>query len=303
MSDLFFAPVDLEMFDQIYRYTSAFGEGSCQHSPCSMYSLAEKYGDAVCERDGILYTLRSRLCDKDFRVYLVPMGEGNLKEAFSNILLDARRYGKRAKFFTLTEKYAVFLKEEFPSRFTIEEDRDHAEYIYRTEVMSAFSGGKLKKRRSEVNTFWNLYGKRASVTKIVPEDFPDLLEFERKWLEQNKETHDMEALEREGRMIEMQMAHFDALHLSGIVLRIDGAVAGFGYGTKLSDTYYDAMIEKGDRNVQNVYKVLRQESVKQCAMDQTYVNMEEDVGIPGLRALKYAYKPEFLLHKYIGTER
>lgn len=303
MNDLFFAPVELGMFDEIYRYTSAFGEGSCQHSPCSMYSLAEKYGDAVCERDGVLYTLRSRLCDKDFRVYLVPMGAGNLKEAFLNILSDAKRYGKRAKFFTLTEKYADFLKEELPSRFTIEEDRDLAEYIYQTEIMSTFSGGKLKKRRSEVNTFWNIYGKRASVTKITPEDFPGLLEFEKKWLEQNKETHDVEALEREGRMIEKQMAHFDALHLSGVVLRIDGAVAGFGYGTKLSDTYYDAIIEKGDRNVPNVYKVLRQESVKQCAMDQTYVNMEEDVGISGLRALKYAYKPEFLLHKYIATER
>lgn len=303
MNDLFFTPVNLGMFDQIYRYTSAFGEGSCQHSPCSMYSLAEKYGDAVCERDGMLYTLRSRLCDKDFRVYLAPLGEGNLKEAFLNILSDAKRYGKRAKFFTLTEKYADFLKEEFPSRFIIEEDRNLAEYVYRTESMSAFPGPKLKKRRLEVNKFWEIYGESASVTKIAPEDFPDLLEFERKWLKQNKETHDMDALEREGRMIEMQLAHFDALHLSGVVLRIDGAVAGFGYGTKLNDTYYDAIIEKGDRDVKHIYKVLRQESVKQCAMDCTYVNLEEDVGVPGLRALKYAYRPEFLLNKYIAMER
>lgn len=303
MEDLVFTPVNLDAFDQVYRYTSVFGEGSCQHSACSMYSLAEKYGDAVCERDGVLYTLRSRLCDDDFRVYLAPMGHGNMKEAFLNIICDAAAHGKKAKFFSLTEKYANILKEELPDRFDIEEDRDLAEYIYRTEIMAAFSGRKLKKRRSEVNTFWNIYGNRASVTKIEPSDFPDILEFERKWLKKNKETHDMEALGREARMIEVQLSHFEELHLSGIVLRIDGVVSGFGYGTKLSDSYYDAIIEKGDRDVQNVYKVLRQESVKQCAMDCTYVNMEEDVGVPGLRALKYAYKPEFLLHKYIAVER
>lgn len=303
MDDLVFTPVNLDAFDQIYRYTSVFGEGSCQHSACSMYSLAEKYGDAVCEKDGVLYTLRSRLCDDDFRVYLAPMGHGNMKEAFLNIISDAEAHGKKAKFFSLTEKYADVLKEELPDRFDIEEDRDLAEYIYRTEIMAAFSGGKLKKRRSEVNTFWNIYGNRASVTKIEPSDFPDILEFERKWLEENKETHDMEALGREARMIEVQLSHFEELHLSGIVLRIDGVVSGFGYGTKLSDSYYDAIIEKGDKNVHNVYKVLRQESVKQCAMDCTYVNMEEDVGVPGLRALKYAYKPEFLLHKYVAVER
>lgn len=303
MEDLVFTPVNLDAFDQVYRYTSVFGEGSCQHSACSMYSLAEKYGDAVCERDGVLYTLRSRLCDDDFRVYLAPMGHGNMKAAFLNIISDAEAHGKKTKFFSLTEKYADVLKEELPDRFDIEEDRDLAEYIYRTEVMAAFSGRKLKKRRSEVNTFWNIYGNRASVTKIEPSDFPDILEFERKWLDKNKETHDMEALGREARMIEVQLSHFEELHLSGIVLRIDGVVSGFGYGTKLSDSYYDAIIEKGDRDVQNVYKVLRQESVKQCAMDCTYVNMEEDVGVPGLRALKYAYKPEFLLHKYVAVER
>lgn len=303
MDNLVFTSVNLDGLDQVYRYTSVFGEGSCQHSACSMYSLAEKYGDAVCEREGMLYTLRSRLCDDDFRVYLAPMGHGHLKDAFLNIISDAKSYGKRVKFYSLTEKYADVLKEEFPCRFDIEEDRELAEYIYRTESMSTFSGRKLRKRRSEVNTFWNIYGDRASVTKIEPGDFSDILEFEGKWLEKNKETHDMEALGREARMIELQLAHFQELHLSGIVLRIDGVVAGFGYGTKLSEDYYDAIIEKGDRDVHNVYKVLRQESVKQCAMDCTYVNMEEDVGILGLRALKYAYKPEFLLHKYIAVER
>ena len=65
---LHFAPVALDDLGWIHSYTSVWGEGSCQHSPVSMWSLSEKYGDAVCEEDHILYTLRSRLSGAGFRV-------------------------------------------------------------------------------------------------------------------------------------------------------------------------------------------------------------------------------------------
>ena len=55
MADLSFSPVGPEDRDRIFAYTSVFGGGSCQYSPASMFGLEEKYGDAVCERDGLLY--------------------------------------------------------------------------------------------------------------------------------------------------------------------------------------------------------------------------------------------------------
>ena len=88
-----------------------------------------------------------------------------------------------------------------------------------------------------------------------------------------------------------------------VVLRLDGEVRGYGYGVRLSDLYYDALIEKGDKDLVYAYRVLRVESVRRCAMDCKYVNLEEDLGIPGLRALKNAYQPEFLMDKYVVTQR
>ncbi len=300
---LSFQVVSWDDFDRIYPYTSAYGEGSCQHSPVSMASLAEKYGDSVCIRDGFLYTLRSRLCDDEYRVYLAPLGGGNTAEAFGRILADAGAYGKKVRFMTLTERYAGLLQEAFPDRFEIREDRDLAEYFYKTETMGFFPGGVLKKRRNEVNSFWTRYEGRASVAQITPGDHEDILRFEQRWLTDKSRTHDMASLQREARMIESQLANFDRMRLSGIVLRIDGLVYGFGYGTKVSSSCYDAIVEKGDRSVPHIYKVLRQEAVKQCALDCTWVNAEEDLGIRGLRELKFAYQPEFLLRKFIATER
>ena len=298
-----FQPVSWDDFDRIYPYTSAYGEGSCQHSPVSMASLTEKYGDSVCILDGFLYTLRSRLCDEKYRVYLAPLGVGDTAEAFGRVLADARSYGKRVRFITLTELSAARLQEAFPGKFEIRERRDLAEYFYKSETMGFFPGGGLKKRRNEVNSFWKHYGERAAVTRITPADHADILRFEKLWLTDNSGTHDMAALQRESRMIESQLMNFDKMHLSGIVLRIDGQVYGFGYGTKLNDTCYDAIAEKGDRSVPHLYKVLRQEAVKQCALDCIWVNVEEDLGIQGLRELKFAYHPEYLLRKFIATER
>lgn len=301
-SALSFAPVELADIERVYPYTASYGEGSCQHSPVSMWSLAEKYGDEFCIEGDVLYILRKNLCDEEYRVYLAPLG-ADTETGFDRILADAKAHGQKVRFYTLTQHYADILASTHPDEFDIAEDRDLMEYMYRTERMAAFSGRSLRKRRSEANTFWNIYGDRASVRLIEQADHQDILEFENLWLEQSSEDHDMEALRREARMIGRQLDHFDELGLSGIVLRIDGAVHGFGYGVKLSDAHYDAVIEKGDRDVPHIYKVLRKESVRQCAMDCTYVNMEEDVGIPGLRTLKLAYKPEYLLSKYIATQR
>ncbi len=305
ITSLPFAPVGLGDYDRIYAYTSRFGEGSCQYSPVSMYSLEEKYGDAVYIEDGILYTLRRHLCDECSRVYLAPLGNGRerLREAYQRVFADAAAYGKKTRFVSLTEKQAAFLAAEFPGRFELREDRDLAEYLYKTEELAAYAGSGLNQRRREVGSFWRRYGDRADCTLIGPKDMADILDFENKWLRQNSETHDAEALEREARMIERQLAHFEALHLSGIILRIDRAVYGFGYGTKLSDSCYDAIAEKGDRAIPHIYKVLRQEAIRQCAMACHTVNLEEDLGIPGLRANRQEYHPAFLLRKFIASEK
>ena len=298
-----FASVGLADYDRIYSYTSQFGEGSCQHSPVSMYSLAEKYGDAVCEHDGVLYTLRSHLSNDAWRAYLAPLGPEGIGQAYAQIIDDAHAHGAKAFFVSLTMTQAATLEQALPDRFEIREDRDLAEYFYSAHVMAAFSGHALQRKRGEIHAFWATYADRASINRMGPADADEVLAFERAWLINSTQTHDADALEREARMIERQMTNFDALHLSGIVARIDGRICGFSFGTKLSETVYDAIVEKGNREVPHIYKVLRQELAKQCASECTYINIEEDLGIEGLRAMKLAYHPSHLLYKFIATEK
>ncbi|MCR5830507.1 MAG: phosphatidylglycerol lysyltransferase domain-containing protein [Lachnospiraceae bacterium] len=300
---LCFRPVEIGDYDKLYPFTSEYGEGSCQHSPVTFCSLIEKYHDEFCINDNVLYILRNGLCDDTYRVYLAPFTGTDLKTAFSVIIEDAASYNKKAAFISLTEKNAKILDTSFQGQFNIKENRDLAEYVYRCDMMANYSGHSLSKRRQQVRAFWRTFGERAQIDIITEKDFEDILRFENDWLNQNIETHDKIALEREERMIKSQFDHFFDLNLSGIVLRIDGIVRGFGYGTKLNDYYYDAIVEKGDYNILHIYKVLRQESVKRCALDCRYVNLEEDVGVEGLRKVKLSYKPEYLLRKFVAFQK
>ena len=302
MSVLLFREASLKEYETVQNYMSRYGEGSCQHSFVSMYSLFEKYGDRICEKDGFLYVLRSHLCDETYRVYLSPMGGGDLRIAFQTIFEDAHTYKKKVKFFTLTKDKSEYLQKEFPGQFQVFEDRDLAEYVYNRESMASYLGGDLSKKRWEVKCFWKQFGDRAKVSMIKESDFVDVLRYEQMWLEQNLKTHDEKALLKEARTIKKQIDNYKKLHLVGIVIRIDGVVRGYSYGTRLSKDYYDLLIEKADRDVKHIYKVIHQEFAKQCAVDCKYVNMEEDVGVPGLRAMKSAYHPDFMIRKYIATE-
>lgn len=303
MTTFQFRPVSLHDQAMIRRYMERYGENSCQHSFASMYSLYEKYGDAVCEEDGFLYTLREHLCRNQVRVYLAPMGEGDKKAAFQRILDDAHSHNAIVEFQTLTETAKHTLETAFPGQFQITELRDYAEYLYTAQKLATLSGNKLSGKRYDANVFRRVYGSRTSLEKIQKHDFDEILTFEKKWLLQCREDHDSSALTREFRAIQKQLDHYEELGLSGIVLRIDGNVRGYGYGVPISENCYDALIEKGDRSIPNIYRILNQEAVRQCAMEYQYVNREEDVGVPGLRASKLSYHPDMLMKKYLAIEK
>ena len=298
-----FAPVTPEDYEKLYPYTSAYGENSCQHSPVSMFSLSEKYGDAVCVQECFLYTHRERLDDEQHRVYLAPMGEGSRKTAYERILADANTHGKKVRFVTLTEEQAAFVEHAFPGRFRFQGVRDLAEYIFNVQTMAEFPGKLNARRRTEIRSFWRDNRTYAAVQDMSEADIDEVLAFAELWFHENAETHDRQALDREMRSIRKQLQYFHLLRLSGTVLRINGSIKGFCYGTPLNRQCYDVLIEKGARDIPGVYRVLRQESTRRNAAGFLYINFEEDVGVPGLRKIKTSYGPAFLIQKYIVTEQ
>ncbi len=56
-------------------------------------------------------------------------------------------------------------------------------------------------------------------------------------------------------------------------------------------------------NYEGSYQAINNLFLKNCLKDASYVNREQDLGIPGLRRAKEAYKPNKMIEKSIIHKR
>ena len=298
-----FQNITLGLKPMIDKYYYLYGEGSCQHSFAANFCLQSKYLDKFCEKDGVLYVNRDGLSDDKYKVYLFPMCDRDnktmLKTAIDNIVEDAKSSGKNVKFETITEKCKDIINELYPNKFEIEDCRDLYEYIYEAQTLMELPGSTFLSKRKNINKFFREYADRLVIRTIEERDIPNAKELHMKWLNVDEERLKDKQLSLEIEALHLALDNFEALKLRGIVVYIDDVLVGFAFGSKVSDDYFDGMIEKGDVKYKEIYKVLNKELIRLCCTkDIKYVNFEEDLGVEGLRKSKLMYNPIYLLKKY-----
>lgn len=292
-------------------YTFKYGEGSCQHSFVSSWTLRHKYGDSFCEHEGYLYTLRAKLCTENERIYLFPYGpresDDAMRHVIQNILDDAHSHNARAKFQTLTQSARDIITRLFPGRFTQEYSRDWSEYIYDSQSIATYSGAKMAYKRRDFQRFGRDYAGRAEAVMMTPANIPAVRDFQAQWLKAKIDSSNdpAEKAQVSGEDVGIQVAFDDwsMLGLTGIVTLIDGDVKGYAYGAKLSDDYIDEINENCDHRIPNIYPFAKHEFSRLCCNGIKYINFEEDTGSETLRSAKNHYKPAFLIDKYILCEK
>ena len=297
-----FKDVHLEHKQWVEEYMRRYADPSCQNSFHSLYCLKQKYGTVLCFHHDFLFLSREHKNVDGYRAYMMPVGPGNPQEAIRLVLEDAHKRGMMAKFATVTEGSAAIINRIFPGNFDTVPDRDYFEYVYLSEKLANLPGSEFASKRQKVRRFWRDFGDRAVVKEITPNVIPEVATFQQRWLYQHNKRDDYRMLLEEDTAISVGLAHFRELALSGIILCIDGEIQGYAYGGKLADDTYNVYIEKCDIRLMNGYEILNMELIRRCAMSYTYINREEDVGIPGLRRAKLSYKPCMLVKKYILKE-
>lgn len=298
-----FQNISLDLKPTIDKYYYLYGEGSCQHSFAASFCLQSKYLDKFCVKDDVLYINREGLSDEKYKTYLFPMCDRDdrlkIKSAIDNIIEDARNDNKKVKFETITEKCKDIVNELYPNNFIIEDCRDLYEYIYEAQTLMDLPGSTFLSKRKNINKFFREYADRLTIRTIEERDIPSAKELHVKWLNVDEERLKDKQLSLEIEALHLALDNFEALKLRGIVVYIDDVLAGFAFGSKVSEDYFDGMIEKGDINFKEIYKVLNKELIRLCCtMDTKYVNFEEDLGVEGLRKSKLMYNPIYLLKKY-----
>ena len=94
-----------------------------------------------------------------------------------------------------------------------------------------------------------------------------------------------------------------ACALIGGALRVDNEIIAFSFVNFINHNTFGVHVEKADVNFDGAYTVINQEFASHLPEQYTYVNREEDLGIPGLRQAKLSYQPTILLEKSAAIKK
>ena len=188
---------DREWVTHLMAYTS---RENCEYCFGNIFNWSPVYQTDITRFGDFFLALSAG----DDGAYCFLMGHGDLKAALNAI---------------------------YPDRFAITEDRDFSDYIYLRQDLSTLPGKKYHAKRNHISAFVreNAY----TYGRLTEKDLPDCAAMADRWIAQNLDKNP-QALKGEQVALSRALEHFDALHLHGAALRIDGEMIAFTIGEVMS---------------------------------------------------------------------
>lgn len=294
MTDPAFHPVTLEDGDAVRAACLLAQTPSCQYNFANLYCLRNLYGTEIALGEHSALLVRQTRREPGTVSYLPP-----LNAPWETLLALARSEGRPWSLFGVTAEDRAALEQCAPGAVAFQADRDWAEYLYTSAAMTTLSGGKLGQRRRDARQCRDTWGERLQAEPMTPENFDEVFAFQKRWME-SRGTDDAQREHLDGETIAVRDAldHYEQLQLQGLVLRLDGAVAAYSYGCAVGGVAFDIITQKADVGVRHLYRVIFQDVARMYGPDYRWINMEEDLGVPGLRRMKSLYQPDVLLEKW-----
>lgn len=294
---LHFKAIGLSDLPKIKNIVEAVNYKSCQLSVGSLYCLAEKYNTQIRFRNDFLFVKQER---KEFGLcYFMPIGTGNLAEALERLRqYHSDNHGGELTLWGIADDMVEDFKAagKFYENITLIPDRNWAEYIHSAQNLLTLQGKRLQPKRNAVNQFLR-NNPEYQFEKISETNIDDILVFQHQQMAEKDEELD-EALQDENRAIERTLRDFRAIGLTGGIIRIDGKIHAFAIGSSINSDSFDILFEKAEKDYNGIYQVLEQELIKNELNLFSYINREEDLGIPGIRFAKQGLQPDILLMKH-----
>lgn len=192
----------------------------------------------------------------------------------------------------LPEKDAHLLHTTGKSIF---EDRDNFDYVYRVQDLTGLQGRQYTKKRNHVNQCLARYS--CEYEPITSENLNECIKMLERWCD-TKKCSDTPGLCGEYQAIMESFKHDELFKLIGGAIRVDGEIQAFALGEKLAPDTAVWHFEKAMPDINGLAQLINKWFAQYSLQQFTYVNREQDLGIPGLRQAKESYYPHHMVAKY-----
>lgn len=282
----------------IQSYVDQYSPMSCEYNFSNLFSWKDTFAHLWC-----LYRNRILIYDPVHRQAFMPMGEDLPPDELADLSTYLVRMGLSPDIGLVCRDYIEFFP-QVEKYYSIQENRDHAEYIYLTHKLASLRGEKLHKKKNLISQFEKNYPGYA-VHPVNSENLSAVAGFARSLLDRMDELP--KALEIESRSIDRCLNHFSQLNMEGLVIFVEEKVAAFSLFSRLNSFTYDIQFEKSDFSFKGASQVINWKTAEFLKDKCRYINREQDMGIEGLRQAKLSYEPEVLFIPYFlkfkGTGR
>ncbi len=183
--------------------------------------------------------------------------------------------------------------DELISKYNLKEDPNNFDYILDVNQIAAMSGGKLKQKRKLLNRFMRNHGDKVKIKYMdIKEVQEHLLNFYDHW---SKSKSEAELNTNELHAIKRLLKHYHFFNTTVMSIYIDDSLIGFTLFEEITDFWALSSFQKGDISYEGIYEFLNYNlAIHLMKKGIRYVNIEQDLGIRGLRRAKMDYNPTFL---------
>jgi len=185
------------------------------------------------------------------------------------------------------------------NRFVVQEDRDNDDYMISLGKIIKLEGREYKHLRRDVHHFKKTYP--GYETKLL--DLKDRVTKEeviyitKKWF--LDKDFDKKKQEDEIAMLYSFMEDSQYFNCANIGLFVEDRLIAYIFNEQLQDKFIISHFGVSDKDFERSSYMMEYANAQYFFVrDFTYQNMEQDTGLPGLRATKVFYNPEYFLKKY-----
>ncbi|SCY12273.1 DUF2156 domain-containing protein [Desulfoluna spongiiphila] len=247
---------------------------------------------AVNGDDAIIARLFPSSPEKDYLILPVPNATAWSPERLAAL---CRQHGIPRISFVHEAYLDTWGTEAITQLFTLREQTDYEDYVYKKEDLAELKGNKFSKKRNLINQFLREYVEKGrvkveAITDSNKEECKALLAHW--WGQKPAEAQTDEEVLGEKVACTCGLDLIGTLEgLRGILLRVDGTVKAFGMATDLTGEMADFNFEKADPDIKGLYQFFDRQCARMLFPDTPLINKECDMDDPGLRHAKRSYHP------------
>jgi hypothetical protein len=280
-----FRPLEIKDLSVITEALKVYPPVISELTFTNIYSWKELYHPQISFWDNFIILCSD--CVRE-RKFFVPIGGGDIKALMKRILK-----AKKSIFFRVPE-VVKSLFENSPL-YQFEFDADNSDYLFRASDLIGLPGKKYDGKRNLIKKFKTFFN--YEYVKLDSSHVGECFQFEEEWCS-IKHCDSVEGLFRERQAIREMLVHCAEFDLTAGAIRVEGKICALAVAQRLNRDTLVLHVLKANPALAGLYQVICNEFLAKEAREYEFVNMEQDLGVEGLRKSKLSYHPIEMIKKY-----